>query len=140
MNKYLKNYLQRGVAFGGFGPIIASIVLFIIDCSGVEVELSGFQVLLMVVSTYILAFVQAGSSVFNQIENWCVAKSMALHFSSIYLVYIGCYLLNSWLPFKWEVIAVFTAIFVGAYLIIWLIVYLVVKKTSKKLNENFTIK
>ena len=140
MNKSIKNYLQRGVAFGGFGPIIAGIVLFIIDCCGVEIELSGAQVLLMVVSTYILAFVQAGSSVFNQIESWSVAKSMALHFSSIYLAYIGCYLLNSWLPFKWEVIAIFTAIFIGAYLVIWLTVFLIVKTTSKKLNKNFNIK
>jgi hypothetical protein len=140
MNKYLKNYLQRGVAFGGFGPIIAGIVLFIIDRCGVEVELSGTQVLLMVVSTYILAFVQAGASVFNQIESWCIAKSMALHFSSLYIAYIGCYLLNSWLPFKWEVIAIFTAIFVGVYLVIWLTVFLIVKTTSKKLNKRFTIK
>ena len=136
MNQYVKNYLFRGLMFGGFGPMVAGIVLWIVQLTGVEVVLTGGEVLLAVVSTYILAFVQAGSSVFNQIEGWPIAKSMGVHFLSLYVVYVACYLLNVWMPFAWEVIAIFTAIFIAVYLVVWITVYLIIKKTSKKLNRN----
>ena len=136
MNKYVKNYLQRGIAFGGFGPIITGIVLWIVQLSGVDVRLNGAEVLLAVATTYVLAFVQAGSSVFNQIEGWPIAKSTGIHFASLYVVYVGSYLANRWLPFRWEIILLFTAIFVAVYLIVWLTVYLIVRITSKKLNKS----
>ena len=136
MNQYVKNYLQRGITFGGFGPIVAGLVFWILQLAGVEVVLSGAQVLIAIVSTYILAFVQAGSSVFNQIEEWPLAKSMGLHFLSLYIVYVGCYLVNRWLPFAWQVIAIFTGVFILVYLAVWLTVYLVVKSVSKKLNKK----
>ena len=136
MNKYVKNYLQRGIAFGGFGPIITGIVLAILHASGVDVLLNGAEILIAIVSTYILAFVQAGSSVFNQVEEWPLAKSVGLHFASLYVVYVGCYLVNRWLPFAWEVIAIFTGVFVGVYLVIWLTVYFITRALSKKLNKN----
>ena len=136
MNQYVRNYLQRGIAFGGFGPIVTGLVLAIMQWSGVDVQLSGSDVLVAVVSTYVLAFVQAGSSVFHQVENWPLAKSMGIHFLSVYVVYVACYLLNRWLPFAWEMIVAFTLIFVAVYLAIWLTVYLIVRKTSQKLNQS----
>ena len=136
MNEYVKNYLLRGLMFGGFGPIIAGIILWLVQLTGAEVVLSGGEVLLAVISMYILAFVQAGSSVFNQIEGWPIAKSMGIHFLSLYVVYVFCYLINAWIPFAWEVIAIFSAIFVAVYLAIWITVYSIVKITSKKLNKN----
>ncbi len=135
MKKYVKEYFQRGLAFGGFGPIIMGIVLFVIELCGVKVSLNGTEILIAVVSTYILAFVQAGASVFNQIESWPIAKSMGIHFISIYIVYVLCYLVNNWIPFDWKVIIIFTAIFIAVYIIVWVIVYSVVKSTSKKLNK-----
>ena len=136
MSQHVKNYLQRGIAFGGFGPIVTGLVLAIMQWSGVDVQLSGSDVLVAVVSTYVLAFVQAGSSVFNQVENWPLAKSMGIHFLSVYVVYVACYLLNRWLPFAWEMIVAFTLVFVAVYLAIWLTVYLIVRKTSQKLNQS----
>lgn len=136
MNKYVEEFLLRGMAFGGFGPIIASIVYFIISLCTENFTLTGSEVLIGIVSTYILAFVHAGASVFNQIENWPIAKSLLIHLATLYVSYIGCYLVNSWIPFDWKVILIFTAIFVVTYLIIWFIVYLVVRNTSKKFNEK----
>ena len=136
MNKYLKAFLQRGIAFGGFGPIVMALVLFIIEFSNVNISLSGAEILLAVVSTYILAFVQAGASVFNQIEHWSIPKSLFFHFLSIYIAYTGCYLLNYWIPFDINVILIFTAIFIVVYFIVWLTVYLSVKHFSKKLNSK----
>lgn len=136
MNQYVKNYFQRGIAFGGFGPIVMGLVLAITQWCGVAVQLSGAEVLVAVVSTYVLAFVQAGASVFNQVENWPIAKSMGLHFLSVYVVYVGCYLVNRWLPFAWEAVVIFTLIFIAVYFTIWLTVYLIVRKTSEKLNKS----
>jgi len=136
MNKYLKSFLQRGLAFGGFGPIIAGIVLCIISLCVDGFSLGGGQVLTAILSTYILAFLQAGASVFNQIDEWPVAKSLLCHFLTIYVAYVGCYLINSWIPFEPAVVGVFTAIFTAAYLVIWLTVFFIVKATGNKLNAQ----
>lgn len=136
MNKYVKEYFLRGFIFGGLGPIIAGIVFTCIQLSGVSVALTGVQTFIAVLSTYLLAFVQAGASVFNQIESWSVGKSTLLHFSCIYLAYLVCYLVNRWIPWRWEVTAIFTGIFVVGYFAVWLTVYLIVRSTGKKLNAK----
>ncbi len=135
MSKYAKEYLIRGLMFGGFGPIIAGIVFLSLHLSKADFSLTGSSVFLAILSTYILAFVQAGSSVFNQIEEWSVAKSTGIHFLSLYIVYIACYLVNSWLPFSWGVIAIFTGIFIFVYFAIWITVYLILKNASNGLNK-----
>ncbi len=134
MNKYVKDYLLRGMFFGGFGPIILGIVYAILEVAVPGFSLSGGEVLLAILSTYIIAFVQAGASVFNQIEEWPLMKSVGFHFLSIYLAYSLAYVLNSWIPFDWSVIGIFTAIFVGVYLVVWVIVYLSVRAATKRLN------
>ncbi|MBQ3012207.1 MAG: DUF3021 domain-containing protein [Clostridia bacterium] len=133
---YVKEFLHRGLLFGGFGPIIAGIVFFILSLTLDDFSLSGQEMLLAIVSTYLLAFLQAGASVFNQIESWSVARSMLCHFATIYLAYVACYLLNSWIPFDIKVILIFTVIFVVLYLVIWLSVFFTVKTTSKRLNAK----
>ncbi len=136
MNKYVKEFLKRGLLFGGFGCIIVGIVLWCIQLSGETIALDGGEGLLAIVSGYALAFVQAGASVFNQIENWPIAKSVGLHFGSIYTVYVLCYFINRWLPFRWGMVAMFTAIFVAVYAVVWVTVYLSTRKISRKLNEK----
>lgn len=136
MNKYLKEFLHRGLIFGGFGPIVLGIIFFILSKTLDNFYVSGGQILLGIVSTYILAFVQAGATVFNQIEHWSVPKSVFFHFTSLYLIYTLCYLVNSWIPFEWGVIAIFTAIFAVLFFVIWITVYLTVRSTSKKLNSS----
>lgn len=132
MNKYAKEFLHRGLLFAGFGPVVAGVVLACIPAG----ELTGGQVLLAVVSTYLLAFIHAGASVFNQIEHWPLAKSLFCHFGSLYLAYSLCYLVNSWIPFEPLVLAVFTAIFAVTYFVVWGIVYLCIRTTEKKMNQK----
>ena len=136
MNIYLKRFLQRGIAFGGFGPIILGIVFFVLSLTINDFSLGGREVCLAIISTYILAFVQAGASVFNQIEEWPIAKCTAVHFLTLYVVYVGCYLLNSWIPFDIKVVLIFTAVFFAVYLAVWLAVVISIKATSKKLNKK----
>ena len=138
MNKYVKNFLQRGLAFGGFGPIVAGIVYVCIQNAIPKFSLTGGEVCLAIISTYLLAFLQAGASVFNQIEEWGIAKSMLCHFLTIYVAYALCYIVNSWIPFEPMVLLVFTAIFVAIYLVIWVSVYAGIKATSKQLNAKLS--
>ncbi len=134
MNKYLKNFLLRGLIFAGFGPVILAIVYAILEKTVDGFYVTGTQVCLGIVSTYILAFLQAGASVFNQIEEWSLPKALLCHFVTLYVAYTTCYLLNTWIPFKINVVLIYTAIFVVSYFIIWGIVYFVVKSTSQKMN------
>ena len=136
MNKYVKEFFHRGLIFGGFGPIILGIIYLIISKTVENFSLSAKEVLLGIVSIYILAFIQAGASVFNQFDEWPIPKSLLFHFLSIYLAYALCYILNSWIPFVPEVLLIFTAIFVVGYFVIWIIVYMCVKAASKKMNKK----
>lgn len=138
MNIYVKQFLHRGLMFGGFGPIISGIVFYILSLTLDSFILTGGQILLAIVSTYLLAFIQAGVSVFNQIEHWSVGKSLFFHFASLYIAYSLCYILNSWIPFEPTVLIIFTVIFTVAYFAIWLSVYITVKSAEKKLNKKLT--
>ena len=136
MNQYVKAFLHRGLIFGGFGPIILGIIYAILDKTLADFALSGGQLLLGILSVYVLAFVQAGVSVFNQIDHWSVPKATLFHFLVLFTVYLGCYLLNDWIPFHRNVVLIFSGIFVAGYLVIWLTVYISTKLVSKKLNAK----
>ncbi|MBE6806847.1 MAG: DUF3021 domain-containing protein [Ruminococcaceae bacterium] len=132
MNKYAKEFFHRGLLFAGFGPVVAGVVL---ACVPAE-NLTGGQVLLAVVSTYLLAFIHAGASVFQQIEHWPLAKSLLCHFGSLYLAYSLCYLVNSWIPFDPVVLGIFTGIFVAVYFVVWGVVVLCLRAAGKALNRH----
>ena len=136
MNKYVKEFLHRGLIFGGFGPVVVGIVFAILQYTVEGFSLGGTQVLLAIISTYLLAFVQAGVTVFNQIEHWPLPKSLLCHFATLYAAYSLCYLVNSWIPFEPMVLVIFTAIFAVGYFLIWGIVYLCVRAASRKMNEK----
>ena len=134
--KYLKSFFLRGALFAGLGPIIVGLIYLILSFNIKDFSLSGGEIFVAIISTYLLAFIQAGASVFNQIEGWSIPKSIFFHLSSIYIAYVLCYLINSWIPFDWKVILIFTGVFVLTYFIIWVSVYISVKITSKKLNKK----
>ena len=136
MNKYVKSFLHRGMIFGGFGPIILGIIYAVIQASNPDFSLDGRQCLIGIVSIYMLAFVQAGASVFNQIESFSLPKSLFCHLSCLYAVYVICYLVNNWIPFHPRVLLIFTAIFLAVYFVVWTTVVIVLKILSKKLNER----
>ena len=118
------------------GPLILGIVYYVLSLTIEGFSLGGGEVLVAIVSTYILAFVQAGASVFNQIEEWPLAKCTFVHFLTLYVTYVLCYLVNTWIPFDVSVVLIFTAIFFVTYLAIWLTVFISVKAVSKRLNEK----
>ena len=134
MNKYVKEFFHRGLLFGGFGPIIMAIVYFVLSYTISDFSLTGQEVFVAVISVYLLTFIHAGVSIFNQIEEWSTAKSLLCHLSSLYVAYVLCYLVNSWIPFDIGFLLVFTLCFVALYLVIWLIVFTIIKITQRRLN------
>ena len=136
MNRYLKKFLHRGLVFGGFGPIILAVVYWILSRTVPNFSIGGGEACLAIVSIYLLAFVQAGASVFNQIEEWGIGKSLLVHFLTLFVAYSGCYLLNTWIPFEPMVLLIFAAIFVVVYFAVWLTVYFITRATRNKLNHQ----
>lgn len=136
MNKYVKSFFLRGAIFSGFGPIIIGIIYLILSFAIDDFTLSGYEVFLAILSVYLLAFIHAGASVFNQIEGWSTLKSLVFHLGSLYIAYTACYLLNTWVPFEWIAVLIFTGAFVLIYFAVWITVFTLVKLTSKKLNEK----
>ena len=136
MNKYVKEYLQRGFAFAGLGPIVLGIVYAVLGSTVEGFSLSGVEVLVAILSTYAIAFVQAGASVINQIEEWSFAKAVLIHMGSIYAVYLIAYLVNAWIPFEPLFVLMFTGIFVLVYLVVWLVVFISVKLATRAMNKK----
>ena len=132
----VRDFFLRGLLFGGFGPVIAGIVYLILHFTLKDLALTGLQVFTVIVSTYLLAFIHAGASVFNQIESWPLAKSTLCHFGLLYVAYVLCYVINSWIPFEPLVLGIFTAIFAVGYAVIWLAVYVSIRVTVKQLNRS----
>lgn len=132
----VKDFFLRGLMFGGMGPLIAGIVYLILHFTLQDLTLTGLDVFTAIASTYLLAFVHAGASVFNQIESWSLGKSTLCHFGILYIAYVLCYVLNSWIPFEPAVLGIFTAIFVVGYAVVWLTVYVSVRVTVKRLNRS----
>ena len=122
--------------FSGFGPIVFGIIVLCISYFDSVAVHSARNIFMGIVTTYTIAFVQAGVTVFNQIEHWSVPKSMLCHFGLLYVVYSLSYIANSWIPFKAEVLVTFTVIFAVVFFAVWGIVYLCVRNTSKKINEK----
>ena len=138
MKKYspIKVFLLRGMSFAGFGPIICGMVFLILSFTLEGFTLTGTQVFVAILSTYLLAFVHAGASVFHQVESWSLAKSLLCHLGTLYFSYILCYIVNSWIPFEPIALLIFTGSFVAGYLVIWLIVYLCIKVAARRLNQK----
>ena len=131
----VKEFFLRGLIFGGAGPLVLGIVYLCLHRALEDFSLSGFEVFLGILSTYILAFIHAGSGVFHKIESWSPSKSCLCQMSLLYVSYVLCYVLNDWIPFEPIAIAVFTAIFVVGYGAICLTVYLSIKAYAKRLNR-----
>lgn len=135
MKKYIREFLIRGLMFGGFGPITLAIIYFIISKVDNDISFTGSEIFLGTVSVYLLAFAHAGASIFNQIEEWGINKSIGIHFTVLYFAYSACYLLNAWIPFDLKVFLIFTGIFIGVYAVVWTIVYLCVRNSGRKINS-----
>ena len=134
MNKYIKEFLFRGLMFSGLGPVVFGIVALCLSNFGIE--MTGKQVFMGIVSTYLLAFVQAGITVVEQVEEFSTTKAAFVHLVVIYIAYTATYLINSWIPYNTKVITIFSACVIIGFIIIWLITYFATNRTRTLLNNK----
>ena len=135
MNNIAKEFLHRGVAACGFGPIVLAILYLILQHNGVVETLTVNEVCIGVFSLSALAFIAGGMNVIYQIERLPLMVAISIHGAVLYVSYLLTYLVNSWLEWGIAPVLVFTGIFVVGYLLIWAVIYSIIKRNTDRINE-----
>ena len=136
MKKLALEFLRRGLAACGLGPVVLAVIfLFLRRYAAVE-TLTVNEVCLGIFSLSALAFIAGGMNVIYQIERLPLMVAILIHGGVLYLSYLGTYLLNDWMEWGTTPILIFTVVFVLGYLLIWAIIYSVTRKDTAKLNEK----
>ena len=136
MKKQAKDFLRRGTAACGLGPIALAILYLILQHNGAIESLTVNEVCVGVFSLSALAFIAGGMNIVYQIERLPLMVAILIHGGVLYISYLLTYLLNDWLDLGVIPIAVFSAIFVVGYIAIWAIIYCIIRRNTEKLNES----
>ena len=136
MKKTAKEFLRRGIAACGLGPIVLAILYLILQYNGVVESLTVNEVCVGILSLSALAFIAGGMNVIYQIERLPLMVAILIHGGVLYVSYLTTYLLNDWLDWGTAPVLVFTGIFVIGYLLIWAVIYSIIKRNTEKLNES----
>ena len=135
MKKFVLEFLRRGFAACGMGPIILAILYLILQQTAAVETLTVNQVCIGIFSITALAFIAGGMNAIYRIERLPLMLAILIHGSVLYLSYLGTYLLNDGLDLGVMPIVVFSAICVVGYIVIWAIIYSITKRRTEKLNE-----
>ena len=135
MKKFVLEFVRRGFIATGLGPIVLAIVYLILKQSAAIDTLTVNQVCIGIFSLSALAFIAGGMNVIYQVERMPLMTAILIHGGTLYIGYLGTYLLNDWLDFGAIPVIVFTAIFVVGYIVIWAIFYSIIRRNTAKLNE-----
>ena len=135
MKKYILEFMRRGLAACGFGPIVLAILYLIMGRTGALELLRVDQVCIGIFSLSALAFIAGGMNVLYQIERLPLMVAILIHGSVLYVSYLATYLVNSWLEWGLTSILVFSGIFVVGYFAIWAVIYSIIKKNTDQINE-----
>ena len=135
MKKHILEFIRRGLAACGFGPIVLAVLYLILQHQGVVQILTVNQVCLGIFSLSALAFIAGGMNFIYQIEQLPLMVAILIHGCVLYISYLLTYLLNSWLEWGAVPVLAFTGIFVLGYLVIWAIIYSIIKKKTQTLNK-----
>ena len=135
MKKFVFEFLRRGFAACGMGPIILAILYLILQQTAAVETLTVNQVCIGIFSITALAFIAGGMNAIYQIERLPLMVAILIHGSVLYISYLGTYLLNDWLDSGIIPIVVFSVIFVVGYIVIWAVIYSITKNRTERLNE-----
>ena len=135
MKKFVLEFLRRGFIAAGIGPIVMAIVYLILKQSAAIDTLTVNQVCIGIFSLTTLAFLAGGMNAIYQVERLPLMTAILIHGGTLYIGYLGTYLLNDWLDFGIIPIIVFSAVFVVGYIVIWAIIYSIIRRNTAKLNE-----
>jgi len=135
MKKFVLDFLRRGLAACGLGPIVLAMLYLVLQHSAAVETLTVNQVCTGIFSLTALAFIAGGMNVIYQIERLPLMVAILIHGGVLYISYLVTYLLNDWLERGMVPILFFSGIFILGYLAIWVVIYSVTKKKAKRLNE-----
>ena len=135
MKRHILDFMRRGLAACGFGPIVLAVLYLILQQQGIMENLTVNEVCIGIVSLFVLAFIAGGMNFIYQIEQLPLMVAILIHGGILYISYLGTYLLNGWLEWSGIPVLVFTGIFVGGYLVIWAVIYSIIKKNTDRINE-----
>ena len=135
MKKNIMEFLRRGSAACGLGPMILALLYWIMHQRGVLQTLTVHEVCTGILSLSVLAFIAGGMNIVYQIERLPLMTAILIHGCVLYGSYLLTYLVNGWLERSILPILVFSAIFVMGYLVIWAIIYAIIRKKTQQLNE-----
>ena len=135
MKRHMLEFLRRGLAAWGIGPMVLAVLYLVLQWQGVVEMLTVREVCLGIFSLSALAFIAGGMNVIYQIEQLPLMVAIFLHGGVLYLSYLVTYLVNGWLSWGAAPILVFTGIFVLGYFVIWAVIYSVNKRRTDGLNE-----
>ena len=136
MKKQAKEFLRRGAAACGLGPIVLAILYLILQHNGAIESLTVNEVCVGIFSLSALAFIAGGMNVVYQIERLPLMVAILIHGGVLYISYLLTYLLNDWLDLGVIPVVVFSVIFVVGYIVIWAIIYSIIRRNTEKLNES----
>ena len=135
MKKFVLEFLRRGFAACGMGPIILAILYLILQQTAAVETLTVNQVCIGIFSITALAFIAGGMNAIYQIERLPLMVAILIHGSVLYISYLVTYLLNDWLDWGVMPIVVFSAIFLVGYIVICALIYSITKNRTERLNE-----
>ena len=69
----------------GFGPLVYAIIMVILYYTNVDTQVNGLVLFKGVISTYLLAFIVAGSSIIWQEERMGIALQLVIHGLALYI-------------------------------------------------------
>ena len=135
MKKHVLEFIRRGLAACGLGPVVLAILYLILQQKGIIEELTVNQVCIGIFSLSALAFIAGGMNAIYQIERLPLMVAILIHGSVLYISYLATYLLNRWLHWGATPILIFSGIFIVGYFAIWAIIYSIIKRNTEKINE-----
>ena len=135
MKHHILDFIRRGMAACGIGPIVLAVVYLILQRNGQAQMLTVNQVCLGIFSLSALAFIAGGMNCIYQIERLPLMVAILIHGCVLYISYLITYLINGWLERDTTPILAFSAVFVLGYLVIWVVIYSGIKKKTDTINE-----
>ena len=135
MKKHILEFLRRGMAACGLGPIVLAVIYLILQHRAAVQTLTVYEVSIGIFSLTALAFVAGGLNFLYHIERLPLMVAILIHGGVLYISYLVTYLVNRWLDWGMAPILVFTGIFVVGYFAIWGIIYSIIKKNTDDVNE-----
>ena len=130
MKRYIVDFLRRGLAAMGFGPLVLAVLYLLLPVETVTIR----EVSRGIFSLSVLAFLAGGMNVIYRLERLSLMAAIWIHGCVLYAGYLATYLLNGWLDWSKAPILVFSGIFLAGYLVIWAVIYTIIRRKTARIN------